>query len=755
MQKVSIPVERTDVLDTPAEFAPGSAAAGAAALRPALFARYGELVRLRYDFPLVLAEGGTDGPVLQPLTGVIDGILRKTAVPGTDGEALRQQVLRLEDAIRGRVARGERDTLVNLWRRCAADLLAACNEPAFGPLDTNLDRAREALHIDGQVIDCDGATPKTVLVHAWKAVHTARAKVFRKKVDGLILRLSDILKADFMKSDAAHTPAALESSIGTSFSADFDFHALSRVLSHGEPDELAPDERQRRIHWVLFVLRSQRFYGPGRSSERKPGQPEPHSFIFESCAEALDAFRERLPEVLEFVKAMTIAELEIENKYRAALHDPIFDQFDESDLSAEQLALLPTSLVCLRDGRTDTTETVQAFEALASGLAIKVLIQTDDILGGTSPEPSRTAFGVGSARLAAMAMGLNNAYVFQSSNAHLCRARERLIRGMHYDGPALFCVFSGAVETVPHAAPYLLAAAATDSRAFPTFAYDPSAGPDWASRFDLTDNPQLTTDWPVYRLDYEDEALQRQSEDITFTYADFAACDRRYSHYCRPSARTEWNEQMVPASECLKLSPDTNDGRQPYVLTVSPDDELRRTVIDEKIIEAARRCNDTWRRLQELAGINNSHAIRLLARERAAWEAARARETPVLEETASVATADEPTAEVAAPPAATETEPVQEALEPTDGAGVAAGGDGLWIETARCTTCNECTQINNRLFAYNEDMQAYVADPDGGTYREIVEAAESCQVSIIHPGKPRNPDEPNLEDLIARAELFN
>jgi hypothetical protein len=728
-------------------------------LRPALFARYGALARLRYDFPLVLVEGDGDGPVLRPLTGIIDGILRETAAPGADGEALRQQVLRLEDAIRERVTRGGRDTLANLWRHCAADLLAASNEPAFGPLDTNLDRAREALRIDGMVIDCDGATPKAALIHAWKAVHATRAKVFRKKVDGLIMRLSDILKADFMKSDAAHTPAALESSIGTSFSADFDFHALSRVLSHGEPDEPAPDERQRRIHWALFVLRSQRFYGPGRSSERKPGQPEPHGFIFESCAAALDAFRERLPEVLEFVKALTIAELEIENKYRPALHDPVFDAFDESDLSAEQLALLPTSLVCLRDGRTDTTETVQAFEALASGLPIKVLIQTDDILGGTSPEPSRTAFGVGSARLAAMAMGLNNAYVFQASSAHLSRARERLVMGMRYDGPALFCVFSGAVETASHAAPYLLAAAATDSRAFPTFAYDPSAGPDWATRFYLADNPQLTADWPVYRLDYEDEALQRQTEDAPFTYADFAACDRRYSHYCQPSERTEWCDQMVPASECLKPAPDTNGGRQPYVLTVGPDDGLRRTVIDEKIIEAARRCNDAWRRLQELAGINNSHAQRLLARERAAWEAERAREMPVMEEATGVATAVEPTAE-AITQAATqvvtaETAPVQEAPETTDGAEETAGGDGLWIETSRCTTCNECTQINNNLFAYNENMQAYVADPDGGTFREIVEAAESCQVSIIHPGKPRNPDEPNLEDLIARAESFN
>jgi ferredoxin len=297
---------------------------------------------------------------------------------------------------------------------------------------------------------------------------------------------------------------------------------------------------------------------------------------------------------------------------------------------------------------------------------------------------------------------------------------------MRYDGPALFSVFSGAAETAPHVAPYLLAAAATESRAFPTFAYDPSAGPDWAARFDLTANPQLAADWPVHRLDYEDEALQRLAEDVAFTYVDFVVCDRRYARFCQPSAQAEWGEDMVPASECLMPAAQANGERLPYVLTVGPDDELRRTVVDEKIIEAARRCNDAWQRLQELAGINNSHAIRLLARERAAWEA----------EPAGAA-------------------PAAEVSEAADGAEPAGEGDGPWIEISRCTTCNECTQINNRIFIYNDDMQAYIADPDAGTYREIVEAAESCQVSIIHPGKPRNPDEPNLEDLIARAEPFN
>ena len=80
--------------------------------------------------------------------------------------------------------------------------------------------------------------------------------------------------------------------------------------------------------------------------------------------------------------------------------------------------------------------------------------------------------------------------------------------------------------------------------------------------------------------------------------------------------------------------------------------------------------------------------------------------------------------------------------------------DEPYIETPRCTTCNECTNINNKMFAYNENKQAYVANPDAGTFAQLVEAAESCQVSIIHPGKPRNPQEPGLEELLVRAEPF-
>jgi ferredoxin len=80
--------------------------------------------------------------------------------------------------------------------------------------------------------------------------------------------------------------------------------------------------------------------------------------------------------------------------------------------------------------------------------------------------------------------------------------------------------------------------------------------------------------------------------------------------------------------------------------------------------------------------------------------------------------------------------------------------DEAYIETPRCTSCDECTAINPRMFAYNADKQAYIADVNAGTFRELVLAAEKCPVKIIHPGKPTNNDEPHLDELVARAEAF-
>jgi ferredoxin len=269
------------------------------------------------------------------------------------------------------------------------------------------------------------------------------------------------------------------------------------------------------------------------------------------------------------------------------------------------------------------------------------------------------------------------------------------------------------------------------SRAFPAFCYDAAAGPDWASRFSLEHNPQPEADWPIEPLAFVDDQLQRCTEPVAFTFADFVLADRRHAAHFALVPRAHWDASMLPAADWLALDGPDAARRVPYLLAVDQDDAVQRVIVDARLMQAARRCLLLWRRLQEHGGIHDSQAERLLARERAAGvaEPAAAAALPAV-------------ATPAAAPAAAEATPSERSR------------DEAWIDTARCPSCNECQLINDRMFAYDERKQAYIKDITAGSYAQLVEAAESCQVAIIHPGKPRDANEPGLDALLARAEPF-
>lgn len=78
-----------------------------------------------------------------------------------------------------------------------------------------------------------------------------------------------------------------------------------------------------------------------------------------------------------------------------------------------------------------------------------------------------------------------------------------------------------------------------------------------------------------------------------------------------------------------------------------------------------------------------------------------------------------------------------------------------YIDSARCTSCNECVNLNKKMFVYNAAKQAEIKDASAGTFQQLVLAAERCPVSIIHPGSPLNPNEKDLDKWVKRAEKFN
>jgi pyruvate-ferredoxin/flavodoxin oxidoreductase len=84
-------------------------------------------------------------------------------------------------------------------------------------------------------------------------------------------------------------------------------------------------------------------------------------------------------------------------------------------------------------------------------------------------------------------------------------------------------------------------------------------------------------------------------------------------------------------------------------------------------------------------------------------------------------------------------------------------GDYLapWIESEKCTSCDECIKINPSVFAYNEQKKAFIKDAHAGTYQELVKAAERCTAQIIHPGLPKDRSEKDIEKWISRGEKHN
>jgi len=709
-------------------------AVDALGLRPALFAGYRNLSELRYDFPLLLVDGAVDEKAVQSLSGVIDNALAGAA-KGADGERIRKHALRIEQEIRTLAASGAGASFSALWTKATA----ALGKSADKSFDDSARRTLAAIKVDGAVVDCDGALPVRLLQHAWAAVQRQKAQGLRKKVDRLALKLSDILKADHERSAAGRSAKNLQAAVGLGFGGAFDFDAMSRVLAKALPKDAFPESRRKRINDLLAALSAQQFI----PTSAKAGAGKPYSFLFSSCAEALSAFRQRSAKLMALAKAIAMAELEIAGQYSEARHDALFAQFGANGLDPQELAQFPDYLVCVNAAKMDAVEQAQLMEILSSGLPIKVLLQIDDILELSTHGDGSLTTGLSSQKIASMAMGLNEVYVLQTSSSNLLRSRESLLRGLSYRGAALFSVFSGASAKASGLPPYLVAAAAMESRAFPAFSYDPSAGSNWATRFCLAANSQVDQDWPVQAFSYEDEAHQRVSEDLAFTLVDFVASDRRYGAHLARVPRAQWNGSLITVNESLASERKGLPDKVPSVTMVDADNVLQKVVVDERLVRQARRCLDAWHSLQELGGVHNSHAQKLLAREKRVWEDSMQQAAEALAASAPAPVAAAPSAAAAAAPTAVVAE-----AEPE------RSPDEAYIETARCSTCNECITLNGKMFAYDGNQQARIIDINAGTYAQLVEAAESCQVSIIHPGKPRNPKEAGLEELIKRAEAF-
>ena len=92
-------------------------------LVPALLSRYRDLTQIRYDYPLVLVEGG-GGSYVQSLASITNGILQAIAPEGIEGERARKNLLNLKMEMRALSAESGRSALSKLWEAGASKILS-------------------------------------------------------------------------------------------------------------------------------------------------------------------------------------------------------------------------------------------------------------------------------------------------------------------------------------------------------------------------------------------------------------------------------------------------------------------------------------------------------------------------------------------------------------------------------------------------------------------------------------------------------
>lgn len=757
---------------------------------PALTYPYCDLSRTRHDFPFCLDRGRAPGAAVQTLPGIIDGLIEQIEIAGDEGERLKQQIYRLESEIRKLSVQEHGAGILGLWDRAARKLIneSRLDDKMKAAFRDNLAAVRKVLKSDHEMIDCDAAMPAQLLRGLMEIYWIDKCKDWRGELESLIQRLTDILEADFSHSPEARSAEHLRESSGAK-TDDIDFSAFSSILSTSGQELQIPKERSSRIRAALDTLiRVQPVYTPG-GLEDNAQAPFPVLLTAEDCNTALQSFSERIGVMADFFKAVQIARLECDNAYRESIHDAYYGRFDVTCLTDSELQLCPPLLLKLEQPNVADGAFTQLLKVLNTGYPIKVLLLVDDLCTPTRSDDQTSILIDWPARLAHMVMAMTSVYVMQAPVSGLPLLHRGFNAGLAYGGPALFAVYTGNREHRPHLPLYLDASSAMESRIFPAFSYDPSRGTDLADRMEVADNNQAGRPWPMETFRYRAADGGERTVETGFTAADFLLNDQRLEHHFWNVPRNLWHEKMVPLHEYLQLDADAAMEQVPYVLTVDQAGEVGRSMVSRAVVASVMQCNGAWRYLQELGGINNSHAERLAAQQATRIEQEKQQEIAAIEERylqqqeqdvgrltqeivrriaqQLILEPGTPATVMASAISQAAAAPATPAAQTVEAAPVAAapqaeeeeddeleGMDDPYIITQLCTSCNDCININKNLFGYDNDKRAFIKDAAAGTYEELVRAAEKCPVHIIHPGKPRNPDEPGLEDLLKRAARY-
>ena len=780
-----------------------------------LLAPYENMKAVSYDYPLWIAEKSENIPdgLFMPVAELLHGALKTFAPEKNQAKTLRDNIPRLEMYFRdvmsvsGQPEKFEQILASALEKTRIKLALTGEESKAF---EADLKKLSSHLPVSGTVVGFSGDAVFYVLAALLKANHSSAQTTVNEEIKQLTSSLKELLLVEKSNLPDERKPERLQQSLGFS-SKLINPNSLAEVLPESASVSMSP-ERMQRIQKTLEIISDpeNRFWTKDALLLVHESNYKRSGFSWEDCfpdssvssykdgsaAEtAAEIFEKQMEIASKIIAAIRIAKMEIDDHYRTEIHDQFFQNFNWKRMGQEELSLVPP--VILLEEESSLKDNPQVLSRLLlSAKPINVIVlknsplqNNTEIFSSLNPEDDQ-AFGFRQ-ELGLLAVSHRKAFVSQASVSHLEHLIQSLSTGIKTGLPSFFNVLAPTTTADQADQTFLVAGAAVESREFPLFSYDPNRGLEWGSRFLVSANPQAEQEWPIYELPVTSTDGTESSLSLAFTPADFMVLRADAKNFYLDVPAQFWSEDsMLPLAEYLRLPlKDTHD-KLPFLWTLDEQRVLHRILPNIILTEICRERLDAWSFVQDFGGSNNYHAKVAAEQERA--EAAVETEKKIAElevkhqaelEQVRQQTAGEamerltavlmdldplsvlPSGKAVKAAKPEELTPMKSAeqnlaqlVEDTEEDEEVADeeiSEEAWLETFRCTTCNECTEMSPAVFDYNEDKQAFIKDINAGTFKELVLAAEECPAKCIHPGQPLNPEEAGLEELIKRAAVFN
>ncbi|MEE8421345.1 MAG: thiamine pyrophosphate-dependent enzyme, partial [Dehalococcoidia bacterium] len=667
---------------------------------------------------------------------------------------------------------------------------------------------------DGACMGCGEKTAIHLVLSTVEALMQPRVRDFVEKLDGLIAGLES--KSRQLLAAGADLDAAAQLADGETVDLAVDAPRRDELQQLNDVRNALEDLRWRYLEGPSGRGRSNLGItnSTGCSSvwgSTFPYNPYPYPWVnhlFQDAPSvAIGVFEGHMRKMADGFIAVRRAELHLDEAYDAAEHEPFFEAFDWREFSDEEFALCPPILSIGGDGAMFDIGFQNLSRLLASGKPIRVIILDTQVYSNTGGQACTSGFlgqvsdmaAWGGAQhgkeetrkeIAMIAMAHRGAFVMQTSQALPSHLIGGMLRALQTRRPAVINIYTPCPVEHGLSDDWAAQAArlALESRAFPHLVYDPDAGGTFSECLDLAGNPSPDQVWPSYELEAVDEDGEQIRLDLPLTVADWAATEGRFRRHFRELPAGTDDESLMPYAEFVGAAAEERAGKTPFIYTIDDDRRLKRLQVSDEMVDLGVDRVLLWSQLREMAGTEVSDAARrLVTRE---LEAQFQQQAEALKEDyeqrlahlkatypqliarrlaeglLSGNGAPAPAAAVSAPvgaPAgangssavATAPAAAPEAPAAPEEEAVAAPTGGPTIDTELCTTCDECTNINNQMFAYDDNKQAYIKDVGAGTFKELVMGAERCTALIIHPGVPQDTTEPDLEKWIERAAPFN